>query len=379
MKQANREAQQRIDAQIALLESELLELKRQRNELSPVSTIPSEILCQILSLATTRDQPPDDFGAPLERLREDRCIETLCHVSRVWRLSSLGCPNLWAEIDIGMTTDPRRVEFMLQNARPHPISLLIDEDSVGHRAGPSLSAEAAVLALSGGDSVDKLAVNGSIGFMSSLLRNVQPWPFLALHLSASNTSSLVNQWPDESITQNLLFPPETETGVSKLRQLSIEGFTIPFKSPILTRSPHITSLSLPVPPNSDLLQILDMLRNLVLIQQLELHFLEPLRPSSQAAINPVRLPSMWQLVFIGESNAAISTLSHLRLPSMDLNLDLILEVRSDLSLRQEGANVFRAVGRARCPPPGVRVMSPPEHPFSPQIIAIGRLPRIWRG
>ncbi|KAJ3532460.1 hypothetical protein NMY22_g7732 [Coprinellus aureogranulatus] len=368
MKQANREAQQRIDAQIALLESELLELKRQRNELSPVSTIPSEVLCQILSLATTREQP-DDFGAPLEKLREDRCIETLCHVSRVWRLCSLGCPSLWAEIDIGMTTDPRRVEFMLQNARPHPISVLIDEDLVGHRAGQSLSAEAAVLALSGGDSVNNLGVKGSIGFMSSLLKNAQPRPLLALRLSASNTGGFVNHWPDQSIAQNLLIPPET--GVSKLRQLSIRGFTIPFASPIITRSPHITSLSLTIPPGCDISHILDMFKNVVLIQRLDLVFLEPLRPS-QAALNPARLPYLWQLVFNGESTAAISTLAHLRLPVMNLSINLILQLRGDLSAQQEGANVFRAVGKARCPPPGVQTTTQAELFFSPQVIAIGR-------
>lgn len=120
--------QQSIDAQIAQLEQELLELKRQRNELSPVSTIPPEILCQILLLATSYSEPQEKvyFVSPPDGFRVERCTDTLLHVSHSWRSAALGCPQLWLEIDIRMASDARRIDFMVKHAHPLSISLHVN-------------------------------------------------------------------------------------------------------------------------------------------------------------------------------------------------------------------------------------------------------------
>ncbi|KAJ3504219.1 hypothetical protein NMY22_g17994 [Coprinellus aureogranulatus] len=171
---------------------------------------------------------------------------------------------------------------------------------------------------------------------------------------------------DASLAQSLT--PETSS--TQLRELSIEGFSIPLTSPILDRSPQVTTLNLPIPPDSDLSRILDMLKNLPLIQELQLHFLEPLRPS-QAAATPVPLFHLRQVTFGGDSTAVMNTLSYLRLPATNLALGLICELRSHADPQQEGSNLFRAIGAARCPPATVRQAgSTQEQPFSPHLISL---------
>ncbi|KAJ3544482.1 hypothetical protein NMY22_g2764 [Coprinellus aureogranulatus] len=361
MEKPDMDVQRKIDERIALLEQELLELKRQRNDLSPVSATPPEILCQILLLATT---PEDDS----EMRKIERDIGTLCHVSHSWRATALGSPELWADINVGMATNPKQVEFMLKHAFPHPVTLRIDGTPNGQHS-QLRALEAVVCALSGEDTVHQLAAIGSSGLLTSLLGVVNLRTLRTLQL-VKDTSIFGDGATDASLAQSLLFSPETSS--TQLRDLYIEGFSIPLTSPILNRSLQVTTLSLPIPPDSNLSLILDMLRNLLLIQQLGLRFVEPLRPS-QAVVNPVRLNRLSRVAFTGDSAAIISVLSYLRLSAMTLNLDLSCELRSHINPQQEGANLFRVIGAAQCHPTTDGKGPAPKRPFSPHIIALGDL------
>ncbi|KAJ3518566.1 hypothetical protein NMY22_g13609 [Coprinellus aureogranulatus] len=363
MAQSNWDTQQKIDAQIANLEQELLELKRRRNELSPVSTIPPEVLCHILLLATTHARKRDFTGAP-EKLRVNGCMNTLCHVSHFWRLTALGCPQLWAGIDVGTATDPRLVDFMVQNAQPYPISFFIKAES------PELEAlDEVKRAVSGGASFDTIAASGRLDVLNSVLYVAQPKSLRALRIFVSDTGTLGYAAAGISIAKNPLFTRSTPG----LRHLSIEGFAIPLTSQILTRSIHLTSLSLPIQRGGNLSHVINILSKMPLLQRLYLHLLGPLQVQ-QGTIDPVLLPSMLTVILKGDSVSVITILSNLRLSAMHLDFSFFCRLRSDSNPQQEGMNLFKALGEARCRPASIRVKAPSDHPFSPNVIGFGREP-----
>ncbi|KAJ3511283.1 hypothetical protein NMY22_g15698 [Coprinellus aureogranulatus] len=356
MAQPNRERQNIIDAQICQLERELLELKRERNELSPISTLPPEILCQILLWATSLVRIPQHINALPEKLRVDGYIGTLCHVSHAWRSTALACPELWVEIDVGKASDPRGIDFMVQHAHAHPISFL----ARSHIPMPALAA--AIQVLSGGDSVDSLFIYSDSLIMDELLHAAQPHTLRSLGLVLDIDFALDTASGLE-IAQHPFFTRDTPS----LRDLAINGFDIPLTSPILIRSPQLTSLSLPVLEDEKVSHILDILRNTPLLQFLCLGFMGPLQPSS-GAVEPVLLPCLLHAVFDGDFNPVTAIISYLRTPRTDLILSIDCDVRSDSNLRQEGANLFRVLGEARRSPSG------PEHLFSPRSLGLIRFP-----
>lgn len=364
--------QENIDAQIAQLERELLELKRQRNELSPVSAIPPEVLCQILLLATSYPHDTKSFIKLQERFRVERCIGTLCHVSHSWRTTALGCPQLWTDIDIRMATDERKVDFMVKHAHPLAISLNIHgtvPESSARRYGQLQALDPVIKLLSGGVSFEKLALSGSLSLLTELLQIAQPSTLKALQIVVSDKRSLGYTAAGASISQHPLFT----CGASELRTLSLEGCAIPLTSPILLGSPHLTSLSLHVQRESSASHLLDMLKTMRHVRRLNLDFRGPFS-TSLAALNPVHLPFLTDAVLRGDSGSVITTVSNLRLSTTSLNLNLYCVFRNRSNVQPAGAMLFRALGRARCLPQGICMAAPSDDPFSPQLLGLGRPP-----
>ncbi|KAJ3510946.1 hypothetical protein NMY22_g15810 [Coprinellus aureogranulatus] len=350
-----RENQQLIDDEIQRLERHVVELKRQRNELSPVSILPPEIHCHILLLATSFARHPHDYNELPEKLRSDRCIRTLCHVSHSWRLITLGCPQLWAEIDIGNSTDSRRVDFMLQHAHPHPISFLIR-----NYFHPNVFVAVKQVLWEGHD-LNRLMISGNPSIVNKLLEVAQPRTLQALEIAVIGTHIHDYTATGLKFIQHPLFARETPG----LRSISINGFSIPLTSLIFTQSPQLTTLSLPVQDGSRLSHILDILGNTPLLQCLCLDFLGHLQ-LPPTTLHPVRLSHLLHAVLNGDSISVTAVLSYLRAPRMGLRLGTACDVRDVLNSRQEGANFFRALGEAR--------RSPSEHLFSPHNLGVFLLP-----
>ena len=76
-----------IDRNIARLEESIRSLKSRRNELSPISRLPAEILCNIFSLLEGNTV----YGRP-------ESWTNLSQVSQHWRSTALGAPELWTSI-----------------------------------------------------------------------------------------------------------------------------------------------------------------------------------------------------------------------------------------------------------------------------------------
>ncbi|KAF8803469.1 hypothetical protein BYT27DRAFT_7195760 [Phlegmacium glaucopus] len=85
------DARRIIDREIAWLEESIRSLKSRRNKLSPISRLPSEILCNVFSFIEDRT------------MVLDRSPETWINFSRVsqhWRSLALSTPELWTNIPI---------------------------------------------------------------------------------------------------------------------------------------------------------------------------------------------------------------------------------------------------------------------------------------
>jgi hypothetical protein len=88
-----------IDRDIARLEESIRALKSRRNELSPISRLPVEILCNIFS--HTEDN---------SICRSPESWTNFSQVSRHWRSSALSAPQLWTKIPLSY---PRWAQEML--------------------------------------------------------------------------------------------------------------------------------------------------------------------------------------------------------------------------------------------------------------------------
>ncbi|KAJ3532572.1 hypothetical protein NMY22_g7690 [Coprinellus aureogranulatus] len=120
--------QKELDARIAELEHELVGLKRRRNGLSAISQVPAEVLCEILLQATTFSEPGLDDPMDMQ-LREDGCIQSLCHVCHIWRTIAFASPQLWSEIDVCATSKAAHVELFVGRSHPLPLSFCVKEGS----------------------------------------------------------------------------------------------------------------------------------------------------------------------------------------------------------------------------------------------------------
>lgn len=85
----NLKKQKELDSQIAKLHLEILELKRVRNELSPVALLPTDVMAIIFSFTLATEFHRQGWGAG--RLPDQ--VE-LSHVSHAWREIVLNTPSL---------------------------------------------------------------------------------------------------------------------------------------------------------------------------------------------------------------------------------------------------------------------------------------------
>ena len=91
-------------------EESIRALKSRRNELSPISRLPVEILCKIFSLVEDNDN--STFYDKLDRSPES--WTNFSHVSQHWRSSALNSPELWTKIPLNY---PRWAQEMLTRSK----------------------------------------------------------------------------------------------------------------------------------------------------------------------------------------------------------------------------------------------------------------------
>ncbi|KAJ3518300.1 hypothetical protein NMY22_g13744 [Coprinellus aureogranulatus] len=118
-----RKAQQDLEARITEFELELCELKRKRNALLPISQLPSELLCGIVSFDALTFAN-DDFAPP----PANPVPKTLdfCHVSHLWRSIILGSPKIWSYIRVANRSPPGFLHFSWKNTGAALVDMNVD-------------------------------------------------------------------------------------------------------------------------------------------------------------------------------------------------------------------------------------------------------------
>jgi len=108
------EARSIIDRDIARLEESIRALKSRRNELSPISRLPPEILCSIFSFIEDRT---------IGQHRRPESWINFSRVSQQWRLLALSAPELWTNIPFKY---PRWAEEMLARSKMARLTIQVD-------------------------------------------------------------------------------------------------------------------------------------------------------------------------------------------------------------------------------------------------------------
>ena len=109
-----------IDRDIARLEESIRALKSRRNELSPISRLPAEMLCNIFSFIKD-----DIFSSS----RSPKFWTSFSQVSQHWRSTALSAPGLWTNIPLSY---PRWAQEMLIRSKMAKLTIQSDFHST-HR------------------------------------------------------------------------------------------------------------------------------------------------------------------------------------------------------------------------------------------------------
>lgn len=372
---SRRTVQQHLDSRIELLERELLDLKQQRNNMSPISSLPPEILCEILLLATTCHDPEKYIGDLPDRLRIKGFFGVLGHVSHSWRTFALECPYLWADVDVGMNTDARRVEFQAKHALPHPLSLCV-KGALATTSGPRPERPKAFDALqrilSETKLFEKLAIEGDVYLLSDLLETTRPERLYDLQIAVLSHGKSQSMYSAAGalLAKHPAFANETLGSHS----LTVLGCSIPFMTPILSHSQTLTTLYMTIHHDVMVSPFLDVFRKLPQLEQLRLEFKSPLKPPHDITFHPVPLPHLSHLGLRGDAHSLITTLSHMRLSAMLLDAAFVCELFSHEDPRQARADVLRALAEAREPPEAIRMKLTSNRSFAPYLLLFGLPP-----
>ncbi|KAF6744423.1 hypothetical protein DFP72DRAFT_975273, partial [Ephemerocybe angulata] len=106
-----------IQSRVQELESETLALKTLHNTLSPINSLPPEILSTILRLVQTAIQKEENEILSWIRLT---------HVCQHWRAVSLSCASLWSHISF---ENPLFTNMMLSRSNNAPLKVHFDVPS----------------------------------------------------------------------------------------------------------------------------------------------------------------------------------------------------------------------------------------------------------
>ena len=298
--------QQTIDAEISSLEESLRALRRRRNTLSPISSLPAEIIAAIFILARL----PGSDGRP------DIRVTQVCHR---WREIVLDHPLFWSHINIS-AVNPAGMTEMLARAKMAPLYLeaTIPRYNTCRWEDAGLVTFQKVLQ----DHVShiyRLQISAKSSQLQRILEGViSPAPTLE-HLSLSFemgyegpslTSSLRGSVPDT------LFDSTTP----KLSFLELCNCDISWKSPLLKGLKHLETMRLSSirVAKPSLTDWLDALNEMPQLKKLLIHSASPFVapfPFTHPE-RTVTLPSLVHLDISAPWNDCGLALAHLVLPSL---------------------------------------------------------------
>ena len=313
--------QQVIDAEIKSLEESLRGLRQRRNRLSPISSLPTEVIAAIFYLL---HEQPDTYSAL-----------PVAHVCHQWREIALDHPLFWSHLDFA-TVSPAGATEILARAGMAPLYLEASLP-IRHRGYNS--------ALSWYAAVQK-ELRTHLSHIYRLQMRIEPVHLnrtLEGLISPAPTLEHLSLSPDYGAEQCPVSIPDTlfDATTPKLSSLEIFHCNISWKSPLL-KSLKLETLTLygVVPSLTDWLDALDEMPQL---RSLSLHSASPSTSLLPFDIKrTVTLPSLAHLDISDPVLGCALALAHLVLPSLT---SLRIRVTSDQPTIDEVQNLLPYVAQ----------------------------------
>ena len=305
--------QQAIDAEIKSLEESIRALKRRRNALSPISSLPPEVFAVILSFACLPGIPLLG-GTPEHNLARIH----VSHVCHQWREIALNQPLLWSHVDF-TTLGLAGASEMLVRAKSVPLYLEATRASSrcwesrwdGEQFDAFLTELQARV-----PHICHLSINAKgyhLGNTLDLL--VSPAPTLKY---LSLVSPGVTERKHETIWDEVFIPDALFEGIApRLSRLELRNCYISWKSPLLKGLKCLIILTPFESVRPNLAVWLDALDEMPQLQTLTLYSASPIAlPLPFVVERTVTLPSLTHLDMSASVDDCALALAHLDLPAL---------------------------------------------------------------
>ena len=274
-----------IDRDIAQLEESIRALKSRRNELSPISSLPPEVLYTIFSFIDDRTS------------RSFRWIN-FSQVSRHWRSLALNSPKLWTNLPL---CNSRWTQEMLTRSKMAELTIRID---LSYQ--PKSIFETMKLCLSHMKHIGELNISGISG--TRLKEVFQDLPKFAPQL---HTLRIARCLGGEAFTIHEYFLCDAE----RLQCIDLANCEISWDSRLLTSLTRLTlHHSLGEKANSSFIHFLYALQRMPALTHLDLEDSIPHESGGQSVYPAVDLPSLQVLCIWSSVDALTTALHHITFP-----------------------------------------------------------------
>ncbi|KAH8994108.1 hypothetical protein EDB86DRAFT_3243945 [Lactarius hatsudake] len=305
--------QQAIDAEIKLLEASIRALKLRRNALTPISSLPTEVIATVFSFLPTSPSPSLSPLAMLGQRPDHLAWLRVAHVCHHWREIALNQPLFWSHVDFTTLTSAGAAG-VLARAKSAPLHLEA-RVSIG-RWDDARFCEFQIELQARVSHICRLAISAEHFHLRKTLEGlVSPAPTLEYFSLFSD-----EHWNSPISTQ--VFIPDTlfDGTAPRLSHLQLHKCDISWKSPLLKglRFLEIHMASRDARPSlSDWLDALDEMHQL---KTLHLHSASPIAPPGallpHGVERTVTLASLALLSISGSVRDCGLTLAHILLPAL---------------------------------------------------------------
>ncbi|KAG2009582.1 hypothetical protein CC2G_012497 [Coprinopsis cinerea AmutBmut pab1-1] len=305
-----------IANQITAFQARMRELKTKRNELSPVSRLPPEVLCKI-------------FAEIRSSLRGSKFLWTsILRVCRRWRHAALDQATFWSDVS-DVDAPLAMVPTLIGYSKQAPLRLHLEGGEPSMAVYPHVEEDIRKALASETTRLEELSLCGTADTLDGRLLSLGPSAPLLKSLVLENTTCDIRSRADDMH----LFP----NGASSLRQLSLYDYTLSWTPPFL---PNLTDFEFiwlkplhtrPFAPQS-LFDILALMPNL---ERLHLNYpIRTFRDVHSDRNQIVRFPRLKKLSMDGSPAEWSDFMKHIAVPvSAELRLDYHSYIEEDIGDR----------------------------------------------
>ena len=304
---------QAIDAEIKSLEESIRALRRRRNALAPISSLPTEVIITIFTLL--RGPVASSDASSLTTLFKERTDHLpwirVAHVCHHWRELALNQPLLWSHVDFTLFSSAGSAEI-LSRAKTVPLHLEA-RVPIGRWGDAQFSTFRNELQTHVSH-ICNLAIGGEHSQLRKILEGLVSAAPILEYLSLS-----CETYRNRVLSSQVFIPDNVFDGITpRLSGLVLRNCDISWKSPLLMGLKH---LDIHAPFDRPSLSAwLDMLCEMGQLKTLILHWATPALPHDAPIPSNVEriitLPSISHLEISASARDCGLALAHLILPAL---------------------------------------------------------------